>query len=76
MTAVLAATAVTGNAQAALQIAFNHMTYSAVGFIIIHLLPFLRLLPVPNGRGRISQASGLIGNTALADATEMPFYTV
>ncbi|ASJ70930.1 Na/Pi symporter [Granulosicoccus antarcticus] len=46
LTAVLAATAVTGNAEAALQIAFIHLTYNVVGVIVIYGLPFLRYLPV------------------------------
>ena len=46
VTAVLAATAVTGNAQAALQIAFIHLVYNILGVIFIYGIPFLRLLPV------------------------------
>jgi len=46
VTAVLAATAVTGNAQAALQIAFIHLTYNILGVVIIYGIPFLRHLPV------------------------------
>jgi len=46
VTAVLAATAVTGNAQAALQIAFIHLTYNILGVAIIYGIPFLRYLPV------------------------------
>ena len=46
VTAVLAATAVTGNAQAALQIAFIHLTYNILGVVVIYGLPFLRYLPV------------------------------
>jgi len=46
VTAVLAATAVTGNAEAALQIAFIHLTYNVVGVLLIYGLPFLRYLPV------------------------------
>lgn len=46
ITAVLAATAVTGNAQAALQIAFIHLTYNVLGVLVIYGLPFLRNLPV------------------------------
>lgn len=46
VTAVLAATAVTGNAQAALQIAFIHLAYNLLGVIVIYGLPFLRDLPV------------------------------
>ncbi|GAA0412704.1 Na/Pi symporter [Cocleimonas flava] len=46
VTAVLAATAVTGNAEAALQIAFIHLTYNILGVVIIYGLPFLRYLPV------------------------------
>jgi len=46
VTAVLAATAVTGNAQAALQIAFIHLTYNILGVVIIYGIPFLRFLPV------------------------------
>ena len=46
VTAVLAATAVTGNAQAALQIAFIHLTYNILGVVVIYGLPILRNLPV------------------------------
>jgi len=46
VTAVLAATAVTGNAQAALQIAFIHLTYNILGVVLIYGIPFLRFLPV------------------------------
>ncbi len=46
VTAVLAATAVTGNAQAALTIAFIHLTYNVLGVAMIYGLPFLRFLPV------------------------------
>ena len=46
VTAVLAATAVTGNAQAALQIAFIHFIYNVLGVIVIYGLPFLRFFPV------------------------------
>ncbi len=46
VTAVLAATAVTGNAEAALQIAFIHLTYNILGVLIIYGIPFLRDLPV------------------------------
>ena len=46
ITAVLAATAVTGNTQAALQIAFIHLSYNILGVIVIYGIPFLRDLPV------------------------------
>ncbi len=46
VTAVLAATAVTGNAEAALQIAFIHLTYNVLGVAFIYGLPFLRYIPV------------------------------
>jgi len=46
VTAVLAATAVTGNAQAALQIAFIHLVYNILGVVVIYGIPFLRFLPV------------------------------
>ena len=46
LTAVLAATAVTGNAEAALQIAFIHLVYNILGVVFIYGLPFLRFLPV------------------------------
>lgn len=46
VTAVLAATAVTGNAQAALQIAFIHLIYNVLGVLVIYGLPFLRFFPV------------------------------
>ncbi|MEL6479547.1 MAG: Na/Pi symporter [Pseudomonadota bacterium] len=46
ITALLAATAVTGNGEAALQIAFIHLTYNVLGVVVIYGLPFLRNLPV------------------------------
>lgn len=46
VTALLAATAVTGNSEAAMQIAFIHLTYNVLGVLIIYGLPFLRYLPV------------------------------
>lgn len=46
ITAVLAATAVTGNAQAALQIAFIHLTYNVLGVMVIYTVPALRELPI------------------------------
>lgn len=46
VTAVLAATAVTGNSEAALQIAFIHLTYNILGVILIYGVPFLRFIPV------------------------------
>ncbi|WP_289029257.1 Na/Pi symporter [uncultured Paraglaciecola sp.] len=46
ITAVLAATAVTGNTEAALQIAFIHLTYNILGVLLIYGLPFLRYIPV------------------------------
>lgn len=47
ITALLAATAVEGNAQAALTIAMIHLIYNVLGVIVIYGLPFLRQLP-PN----------------------------
>lgn len=46
VTAVLAATAVTGNAAAALQIAFIHLAYNVLGVAVIYGIPMLRELPV------------------------------
>ncbi len=46
VTAVLAATAVTGNAEAALQIAFIHLVYNILGVVVIYGAPFLRNLPI------------------------------
>lgn len=46
VTALLAATAVSGNTAAALQIAFIHLTYNVLGVLLIFGLPFLRYLPV------------------------------
>lgn len=46
ITAVLAATAVTGNAQAALQIAFIHLVYNILGVVVIYGIPMLRNLPI------------------------------
>lgn len=46
VTAVLAATAVTGNSEAALQIAFIHITYNILGVVLIYGVPLLRYVPV------------------------------
>jgi len=46
VTAILAATAVTGNTAAALQIAFIHFVYNLLGVIVIYGAPFLRNLPI------------------------------
>lgn len=46
ITAMLAATAVTGDAHAALQIASFHFLYNLVGVIVIFGLPILRFSPV------------------------------
>lgn len=46
ITALLAATAVSGNAAAALQIAFIHLTYNLLGVLVIYGVPALRFLPV------------------------------
>ncbi len=46
LTALLAATAVTGDSEAALQIAFIHLSYNVLGVLIIYGLPFLRFIPV------------------------------
>lgn len=46
ITALLAATAVTGDTAAALQIAFIHLTYNVLGVLFIFGVPFLRYLPV------------------------------
>ena len=46
VTALLAATAVEGNVEAALQIAFIHLTYNTLGVVIVFGLPWLRYLPV------------------------------
>lgn len=46
VTAVLAATAVTGNAEAALQIAFIHLVYNILGVVLIYGIPALRNLPI------------------------------
>lgn len=45
VTALLAATAVEGNAKAALTIAMIHFVYNLLGVILIYGLPFLRNLP-------------------------------
>jgi len=50
VTAVLAATAVTGNGEAALQIAFIHLTYNVLGVLFIYSIPFLRDLPVKSAQ--------------------------
>ena len=50
VTAVLAATAVTGNAQAALQIAFIHLTYNVLGVVVIYGIPVLRRLPIKSAQ--------------------------
>lgn len=46
VTALLAATAVTGNAEAALQIALIHLTYNVLGVLFIYGIPYTRNLPV------------------------------
>jgi len=46
VTALLAATAVTGNAEAALQIAMIHLVYNLLGVVFIYGLPILRYLPI------------------------------
>ena len=46
VTAMLAATAITTNAEAALQIAFIHLVYNILGVVFIYGLPFLRNLPI------------------------------
>ena len=46
ITALLAATAVTGNGEAALQIAFIHLSYNVIGVLLIYGVPILRFLPV------------------------------
>lgn len=56
ITALLAATAVTGNTAAALQIAFIHLTYNVLGVLVIYGLPMLRNTPV--------NAATWLGNTA------------
>jgi len=56
VTALLAATAVSGNSAAALQIAFIHLTYNVIGVFVIYGLPFLRYLPV--------KAAEWLGDTA------------
>lgn len=45
ITALLAATAVDGNAKAALTIAMIHLTYNLLGVIVIYGIPFLRDMP-------------------------------
>ncbi len=46
ITAILAATAVSGNTEAALEIAFIHFVYNLLGVIVIFGIPFTRYLPV------------------------------
>lgn len=45
ITALLAATAVEGNATAALTIAMIHLTYNVLGVIVIYSIPFLHNIP-------------------------------
>lgn len=45
ITALLAATAVEGNANAALTIAMIHLTYNVIGVLVIYGIPFLRDIP-------------------------------
>lgn len=45
ITALLAATAVTGNTKAALTIALIHFMYNLIGVIVIYGIPFLRNIP-------------------------------
>lgn len=61
LTALLAATAVTGNSEAALQIAFIHLTYNVLGVLLIYGLPPLRFLPV--------RAAEWLGRTAAENKT-------
>ena len=68
ITALLAATAVTGNAAAALQIAFIHLTYNLLGVILIYGLPFLRYLPV--------RAAEWLGHTAAENKMAALAYVV
>lgn len=56
VTALLAATAVDGNAQAALTIALIHFSYNLIGVILIYGLPFLRVIP--------TRCSSWLGNLA------------
>jgi sodium-dependent phosphate cotransporter len=62
VTAVLAATAVTGNSEAALQIAFIHLTYNVLGVALIYGIPFLRFIPVSCAQwlGRIASENKII----------------
>ncbi|MBP0017160.1 MAG: Na/Pi symporter [Cyanobacteria bacterium SBLK] len=46
ITAAIAATAVTTNQLPALEIAFVHLLYNAIGVIVIYGIPFLRNLPI------------------------------
>ncbi len=46
ITTMLAATVVTGNEEAALQIAFIHLSYNVLGVVVIYGIPLLRDLPV------------------------------
>ncbi|MGK7940128.1 MAG: Na/Pi symporter [Crocosphaera sp.] len=61
ITALLAATAVTENGIAALEIALVHLLYNVFGVIIIYGLPFLRKLPI-------------LGATILADVASKRKY--
>lgn len=45
ITALLAATAVSGNVEAALTIALIHLAYNVIGVIVIYGIPFLRDIP-------------------------------
>lgn len=62
VTAVLAATAVIGNSEAALQIAFIHLSYNILGVLVIYGLPFLRYLPVYSAEwlGKVASENKLI----------------
>lgn len=46
ITALLATTAVEGNASAALQIAFIHLAYNVLGVVVIYGIPLFRFVPV------------------------------
>ncbi len=63
LTALLAATAVTGNGEAALQIAFIHLTYNVFGVVVIYGIPFLRDLPIVSAQwlGRTSAENKMVG---------------
>lgn len=65
ITALLAATAITTNAEAAMQIAMIHFLYNLLGVVVIYGIPFLRDLPI-YGSERLAKVAAERKTLALA----------